>query len=49
VQNKRAFYQRQGDRDAARLAQNPNYDVKIRSDTGKPRFIDYSIIQALFL
>jgi nitrate/nitrite transport system permease protein len=44
VQKKSAFYQRQDDRDAERLEQNPNYDVKIRSDTGKSKFIDYSII-----
>ena len=34
------FYQRQDDRNAERLAQDPNYDVKIRSYTGKPTFID---------
>jgi nitrate/nitrite transport system permease protein len=35
-----AFYQRQEDRNAARLAQDPDYTVKIRSYTGKPTFID---------
>lgn len=35
-----AFYQRQEDRNAARLAQDPDYQVKIRSYTGKPTFID---------
>ena len=35
-----AFYQRQDDRNAARLAQDPDYTVKIRSYTGKPTFID---------
>ena len=35
-----AFYQRQDDRNADRLAQDPDYQVKIRSYTGKPTFID---------
>ncbi len=35
-----AFYQRQEDRNAARLAQDPDYQVKIRGYTGKPTFID---------
>jgi len=35
-----AFYQRQDDRNAARLAQDPNYTIKIRNYTGKPTFID---------
>ena len=34
------FYQRQDDRNAARLADDPNYQVKIRSYTGKPTFVD---------
>jgi nitrate/nitrite transport system permease protein len=38
-----AFYQRQDDRNAERLAQDPNYEVKIRSYTGKPTFIDQTI------
>jgi nitrate/nitrite transport system permease protein len=37
------FYQRQDDRNAERLAQDPNYEVKIRSYTGKPTFIDQTI------
>lgn len=35
-----AFYQRQNERNAARLAQDPSYIVKIRNYTGKPTFID---------
>ncbi|MFT4763989.1 MAG: nitrate/nitrite transport system permease protein [Oleispira sp.] len=35
-----AFYQRQDNRNADRLAQDPDYEVKIRSYTGKPTFID---------
>ncbi|OUS35141.1 nitrate ABC transporter permease, partial [Oleispira antarctica] len=35
-----AFYQRQDERNAARLVQDPNYQVKIRNYTGKPTFID---------
>lgn len=35
-----AFYQRQEERNAARLADDPSYQVKIRSYTGKPTFID---------
>jgi nitrate/nitrite transport system permease protein len=35
-----AFYQRQDDRNAARLEQDPTYQVKIRNYTGKPTFID---------
>jgi nitrate/nitrite transport system permease protein len=35
-----AFYQRQEDRNAARLAQDPDYQVKVRSYTGKSTFID---------
>lgn len=35
-----AFYQRQDDRNAARLAEDPSYQTKIRNYTGKPTFID---------
>ena len=35
-----AFYQRQEDRNNARLAEDPNYEIKIRNYTGKPTFID---------
>ena len=35
-----AFYQRQDDRNAARLAEDPSYTTKIRNYTGKPTFID---------
>lgn len=35
-----AFYQRQDDRNVERLAQDPNYQVKVRRYTGKPTFID---------
>jgi nitrate/nitrite transport system permease protein len=35
-----AFYQRQEERNAARLADDPSYQVKIRNYTGKPTFID---------
>lgn len=34
------FYQRQEKRNAARLAEDPSYQVKIRNYTGKPTFID---------
>lgn len=35
-----AFYQRQDERNAARLAKDPNYEVKIRNYTGKETFWD---------
>jgi nitrate/nitrite transport system permease protein len=35
-----AFYQRQENRNLERLAQNPNYVMRIRDYTGKPTFID---------
>lgn len=35
-----AFNQRQEDRNAQRLAQDPSYEVKIRAYTGKPTFFD---------
>jgi nitrate/nitrite transport system permease protein len=35
-----AFYQRQEDRNLERLAQDPNYVMRIRDYTGKPTFID---------
>jgi nitrate/nitrite transport system permease protein len=35
-----AFYQRQEERNAKRLAEDPKADVKIRHWTGKPTFID---------
>jgi nitrate/nitrite transport system permease protein len=35
-----AFYQRQEDRNLERLAQDPNYAMRIRDYTGKPTFID---------
>lgn len=35
-----AFYQRQVDRNAARLAANPNLEVQIRAYTGQPTFVD---------
>jgi len=35
-----AFYQRQEDRNNARLAQDPSYEIRIRNYTGKPTFID---------
>ncbi len=34
------FYQRQDERNAARLADDPSYQIKIRNYTGKPTFID---------
>jgi nitrate/nitrite transport system permease protein len=37
------FYQRQDDRNADRLAQDPRYEVRIRNYTGKPTFIDQTI------
>ncbi|MAY26713.1 MAG: nitrate ABC transporter permease [Polycyclovorans sp.] len=35
-----AFYQRQDERNAERLAKNPEAEVRIRSYTGKPTFVD---------
>jgi nitrate/nitrite transport system permease protein len=35
-----AFYERQRERNAERLAKNPNAEVKIRQYTGKPTYID---------
>lgn len=35
-----AFYQRQEERNAERLAQDPTYEAKIRPYTGKPTFLD---------
>ena len=35
-----SFYQRQDERNADRLAKDPNYVVKIREYTGKPTFFD---------
>lgn len=34
------FYERQDQRNAERLAQDPNYEVRIRPYTGKPTFLD---------
>jgi len=34
------FYQRQDERNSARLAEDPSYQIKIRNYTGKPTFID---------
>ncbi|WP_438958824.1 ABC transporter permease, partial [Porticoccus sp.] len=42
-----AFYQRQEDRNAKRLAQNPDAEVKIRSYTGKATFLD-QVITSLY-
>ncbi|MDH5712068.1 MAG: ABC transporter permease, partial [Gammaproteobacteria bacterium] len=38
-----AFYQRQEDRNAKKLAENPDAEVKLRDYTGKPTFIDQII------
>jgi len=35
-----AFYQRQDERNAEKLAKNPEAEVRIRSYTGKPTFVD---------
>lgn len=35
-----AFYQRQDERNAKKLAKNPEAEVRIRSYTGKPTFVD---------
>ncbi len=35
-----AFYERQEKRNAARVAQDPTYEAKIRPYTGKPTFVD---------
>ena len=42
-----AFYQRQEERNAKRLAQNPDAEVKIRSYTGKATFLD-QVITSLY-
>ncbi len=42
-----AFYQRQEERNAAKLAKNPDADVKIRPYTGKPTFFG-QIITSLY-
>ena len=39
-QNRAEFYQRQEERNAARLAQDPTYEVRIREYTGKPSYFD---------
>lgn len=39
-ENAEAFYQRQQERNEARLAQDPTYDAKIRDYTGKSTFLD---------
>ena len=50
-----AFYQRQEKRNAARLAKDPNAEVRIRPYTGKPTFIDqiftslYTVFVGFFL
>jgi nitrate/nitrite transport system permease protein len=38
-----AFYQRQDKKNVERLAQDPNYQVKVRRYTGKPTFIDQTL------
>jgi nitrate/nitrite transport system permease protein len=38
-----AFYERQEKRNAARLAQDPNYNAKVRQYTGKETFLDQII------
>jgi nitrate/nitrite transport system permease protein len=43
----KAFYQRQQDRNAAKLAEDPNAEVKIRPYTGKPTFFDQIITSLL--
>jgi len=35
-----AFYERQAERNAKKLASNPNVEIKIRDYTGKPTYID---------
>jgi nitrate/nitrite transport system permease protein len=39
----KGFYQRQDNRNADRLAQDPSYEVRIRDYTGKPTFVDQTI------
>jgi nitrate/nitrite transport system permease protein len=42
-----SFYQRQEERNAAKLAEDPNADVKIRPYTGKPTFFDQILTSLL--
>ena len=46
----RAFFERQEKRNTARLAKNPNAEVKIRPYTGKPTFLDQIVtsLQTVF-
>jgi nitrate/nitrite transport system permease protein len=43
----KSFYQRQEERNAAKLAEDPNAEVKIRAYTGKPTFFDQIITSLL--
>ena len=42
-----AFYQRQEARNAKKLAQNPDAEIKIRNYTGKPTFVDQILTSLL--
>lgn len=46
-----AFYQRQEERNAKRLEQNPDAEVKIRQYTGKPTYIDqiFTSLKTVFM
>lgn len=39
-EKEKSFYQRQDERNAKRLEEDPNYKIKIRSYTGKPTYFD---------
>lgn len=47
----KAFYKRQEDRNAKKLAENPDADVKIRAYTGKPTYLDqiFTSLKTVFL
>ncbi len=46
-----AFYQRQEDRNAAKLAEDPTAEVRIRDYTGKPTYLDqiWTSLQTVFM
>lgn len=46
-----AFYERQEKRNAAKLAEDPNAEVKIRAYTGKPTYLDqiFTSLQTVFM
>jgi len=46
-----AFYERQDQRNAAKLAKDPNAEIKVRQYTGKPTYIDqiFTSLQTVFM